>query len=195
MTVTIIDLLRHGQVEGGTCYRGITDDPLSPVGWEQMQSKLSKPITWDRIISSPLSRCYAFAKNISDLHQLPLTCVPDLQEIDFGDWEGKSAAQIDSEQLSQFYSDPTKYPPPNGEHMMHFQHRVLTAWGSICEAQQDQRTLLISHAGVIRIILADILGMDTRHSFNIKIDYACLSTIQCFNEPGQEAFLQLINHG
>ncbi len=34
---TIVDLLRHGEPDGGQKFRGAVDDPLSPRGWEQMQ--------------------------------------------------------------------------------------------------------------------------------------------------------------
>lgn len=35
---TIIDLLRHGDVEGGQKYRGQLDDPLSELGWNQLRT-------------------------------------------------------------------------------------------------------------------------------------------------------------
>ena len=34
-----LDLLRHGETEGGTRYRGTTDDPLTAAGWEQMRAR------------------------------------------------------------------------------------------------------------------------------------------------------------
>jgi broad specificity phosphatase PhoE len=67
---THIDLLRHGEVLGGSCYRGITDDPLTNKGWQQMQAKLDCNKHWDVIISSPLSRCHHFAKLLSSELQL-----------------------------------------------------------------------------------------------------------------------------
>jgi alpha-ribazole phosphatase len=37
--VTTVDLLRHGECEGGHVYRGSLDLPLSETGWEQLRSK------------------------------------------------------------------------------------------------------------------------------------------------------------
>ena len=53
---TTIDLLRHGDVEGGRKYRGQLDDPLSELGWQQLRSATSKKQNWQHIVSSPLFR-------------------------------------------------------------------------------------------------------------------------------------------
>ena len=195
MTVisTYIDLLRHGEVEGGSCYRGITDDPLSSKGWTQMHSKLNLQPDWEIIISSPLSRCYAFAYALAEKQQCQLIASPGLQEINFGDWEGKTAAQIDPQLLAQFYTDPVHFTVPNGEQFIDFRQRILKSWQALIRTHKGKRILLITHAGVIRIILADILGMDTQHSFKLKIAHACFSSIECFHDT--KDFYQLIRHG
>ncbi|OQK15929.1 hypothetical protein AU255_17260 [Methyloprofundus sedimenti] len=195
LTLTTIDLLRHGEVEGGSCYRGITDDPLSSNGWDQMHNKLPTQTHWDLIFSSPLTRCHAFAQFLSHELQLPLHISPSFQELDFGDWEGKTADQINPQLLDQFYLDPISFPPPNGERFAHFQQRVIQAWQSLYKVHQGKHILLITHAGVIRIILAHILAMDIQHSFRLKINNACLSNIQCFQQSGKENFFQLVRHG
>ncbi|SHE22975.1 alpha-ribazole phosphatase family protein [methanotrophic endosymbiont of Bathymodiolus puteoserpentis (Logatchev)] len=192
---THIDLLRHGEVLGGSCYRGITDDPLTNKGWQQMQAKLDCHKHWDIIISSPLSRCHHFAQLLSSELQLALVTTPAFQEIDFGDWEGKTAEQIDAQLLSQFYADPVNVSPPNGEPFHYFQQRILVAWQALLEAQQGKRILLITHAGVIRIILAHSIGLDVQHSFRLKIGHACLSRLEYFHSPGKESFCQLTKHG
>lgn len=197
-TTSYIDLLRHGEVEGGPCYRGITDDPLSTTGWEQMHNKLTDKSHWDVIISSPLSRCHAFAQVLSSDMHVPLIISPAFQEINFGDWEGKTAEQInrtDEQILKQFYASPVDFPPPNGEHFTQFQHRVIQAWRDLYVSQQGKRILLITHAGVIRVILADLLGCDIEHSFRLKIAHACISNIVCFHDTKTEDFFQLTGHG
>ncbi|NOR79495.1 MAG: phosphoglycerate mutase [Methyloprofundus sp.] len=196
VTSTYVDLLRHGEVKGGSCYRGITDDPLSTAGWIQMQNKIAMQSTpWDVIISSPLLRCHTFAEHLSTKLQLPLISTLALQEIDFGDWEGKTAAQINPQLLAQFYADPNNFPAPNGERFDDFQLRVLDAWLSLLDVYKGQRILLITHAGVIRVVLANILSIDTHHSFRLKIAHACLSSIECFCDTEAEYFLQLVKHG
>ncbi len=193
--ITYIDLLRHGDVQGGQCYRGITDDALSNLGWEQMRLKTEAPIQWDIIVCSPLIRCHAFAKSLAKKWQLPCIKLPALQEIDFGDWEGKTAAQIEADLLEKFYADPNQFTPPNGERFIDFQYRVLTAWQALLTQHKNKHILLITHAGVIRIILAHVLGMNTQHSFRLKIEHACLSQLQCFHTHHSDDFIQLVRHG
>jgi alpha-ribazole phosphatase len=192
---TCIDLLRHGEVQGGSCYRGISDDPLSNTGWEQMTAKVSSQADWDIIMCSPLMRCQAFAESLAIKLQRPLVSTPALQEIDFGDWEGKTAAQIDANLLHQFYADPAEFTPPNGERFIDFQQRVLTAWQVLLKQYQGKQICLITHAGVIRIILAQILGIDIQHSFRLKIGHACLSRVECFHDNKSADFIQLVQHG
>lgn len=195
-TSSYLDLLRHGEPQGGAYYRGITNDSLTPFGWEQMHKKIAEQMNnWDVIISSPLSRCYAFAEILSQQLQLPLVNIPQLQEINFGDWEGQSATHINSELLTQFYTDPFAYTPPNGEYFGDFQRRVLNQWQNILKKHEGDRLLIITHAGVIRVILADLLNIDLQHSFRLKIPHACLSRIECFHSLDAENFLQLISHG
>jgi len=190
-----IDLLRHGEVIGGTYYRGITDDPLSPLGWEQMQLALAGQPTWDIIISSPLLRCRLFSEALVKDLPCPLIIAQTLQEINFGDWEGKTAAHIDPSLLTHYYADPAHYTPPNGEPFLLFQDRVLQAWQSVLADYPNKKILLITHAGVIRVILAHVLGIDLAHSFHIKIAHACFSRIDCFYDTQMGDFLQLIRHG
>jgi len=196
-SVTTITLLRHGAVEGGACYRGITDDPLSTEGWQQMQQAIEPdlPNDWDIIISSPLIRCYAFAQDLSHKLSTPVVSNSKLQEIDFGDWEGKTAEKIDAQLLDQFYLDPVNNTPPNGEAFTLFQTRVLFAWQQLLQRYQGKNILLITHAGVIRIILAKILALDIEHSFKLKIAYACVSRVECFHSDNSDDFFQLIKHG
>ena len=71
-TKTVIDLLRHGEPEGGRMYRGGgTDHALSEAGWEQMHACIEKRIEkneadWQAIISSPMLRCKEFSGHLAD---------------------------------------------------------------------------------------------------------------------------------
>jgi len=195
MLSTTVDLLRHGEVAGGRCYRGSSDDPLTEIGWQQMQHKLPESQTWDLIISSPLLRCAAFAQQLAQQRNCPLHSLDALQEIHFGEWEGKKASQIDAALLDLFYANPFEYTPPKGEAFSHFQARVLVAWKTLLQQNQGKRILLITHAGVMRVILTQVLGMNIASIFKLKIDYACLSRIECFYGTETDDFLQLIQHG
>jgi broad specificity phosphatase PhoE len=74
-TTTQIDFIRHGEPLGGKCYRGQIDDPLSATGWQQMWQALGDAAPWQQIVTSPLSRCQAFAAALAERHGLPMTIV------------------------------------------------------------------------------------------------------------------------
>ena len=114
MAQTTIDLLRHGEVQGGKYYRGITDDPLTETGWQQMYQAVSGQTAADIIISSPLKRCLAFASVLSEQQKSKLQINAGFEELDFGAWEGKTANEItlsDPDALMRFYANPNAYPP------------------------------------------------------------------------------------
>ena len=65
--MSTIDLLRHGEPDGGLCYRGDgVDDPLSERGWAEMWAAVGEFSDWTHVISSPLERCRGFAKAVAE---------------------------------------------------------------------------------------------------------------------------------
>ena len=191
--MTTIDLIRHGEPEGGSRFRGWLDDPLSDTGWRQMYRAVGESSDWGQIISSPLSRCAAFADDLSG--RLGVPCIEDerLRELGFGEWEGRVPAELYQETpdaLARFWSDPVAYPPPGGEAMLQFQSRVEAAWTDIQRDHDGGHVLLVAHGGVNRIIIAAVLGMPLSHLFRIDIPYAGVSRV-CI----EEGLPRLVSHG
>jgi alpha-ribazole phosphatase len=154
-----LGLMRHGETTGGNRFRGRLDDPLTKKGWTQMDKAIQNQTDWERIISSPLIRCARFAESYARKHNLSLTLDHDLKEIDFGDWEGLSAAQLmetSPEALTDFWRDPLNHSPPNGETLSQFRDRILSAWEQRIKVHTGQRVLLITHGGVIRMLLCHL---------------------------------------
>ena len=127
---TTVDFLRHGDVVGDAYYRGSTDDPLTKLGWQQLSNTVGEQ-QWDHIISSPLRRCLDFAQHLSKHSNTSISIDSNWQEISFGEWEGKTAEQINQAfpgALTQFYQDPLNNTPEKAESLMTFQSRVNLAW-------------------------------------------------------------------
>jgi alpha-ribazole phosphatase len=167
-----VGFLRHGEVEGGNRFRGHTDDPLTSAGLSQMFAAIADSDRWDRVISSPLIRCAAFSSAFARQNALPLSFDTRLKEIDFGVWEGRSAAELMAEApeaLTRFWRDPDRYPPPGGESLAHFQARLLDAWHNILSAHAGQRLLIVTHGGVIRVLLCHVFEVDVSrwHEFEV----------------------------
>lgn len=172
-----LDLLRHGETELGGGLRGSLDDALTENGWAQMHAAVVEGGPWARIVSSPLQRCARFAESLAERLQLPLALEPGLQELHFGDWEGRSAAQImetDATGLGAFWDNPYTFTPPNGEPVQAFAERVL---GSVQRLQQQhagERLLLISHGGVMRLLLAQARGLPREQLLQVEVGHGAL---------------------
>lgn len=176
-----VDLIRHGEPAGGDRLRGAQDDPLSDMGWQQMRSATTPPDPWQAIVSSPLHRCAEFAAELADQHGLPLEIEPNLHEIAFGDWEGRSYRELmDStpRALRAFFQNPLHNTPPDGEPLAVFASRVYAAWDSITRRHSGRHILIVSHGAVIRAIYCRLLNMPLERLFAIEVPYACRSRIR-----------------
>lgn len=170
-----LELLRHGETEQGGGLRGSLDDALTEQGWAQLRAAVQDAGPWDRLISSPLQRCARFAEELATAHALPLDYEPGLQELHFGDWEGRSAAELmqsDAEALGQFWADPYGFTPPNGEPLLQFEARVLAALQRLQHNHAGERLLLVTHGGVMRLLLARARGMPRQNLLQVNVSYA-----------------------
>ncbi|MBB5321054.1 histidine phosphatase family protein [Marinobacter oulmenensis] len=197
MTTTVLDLIRHGEPQGGPMFRGRKDDPLSEDGWNQMHAAITSQDQWHAIVTSPLLRCREFAGQLSERLGLPIHVEQELQEIRFGEWEGLTSEQVHDrygEHLSRFWQDPVHFTPPGGEPMAQFHERVARAFRRWQEQLAGQRVLVVCHGGVIRMILADVLGIPLERSFaGFAVPYACRSRIQV-DQSEFRVFRSLISH-
>lgn len=194
---TTVDLLRHGDVEGGVKYRGQLDDPLSDLGWQQLRESTGNMDCWQQLISSPLKRCADFANELAKTHMLPIKLENQFSEISFGEWEGKTADEIlafDEVRIKKYWQDPVNTSPPKGENLLAFEARIVTAWEALLTEFKGQHVLLISHAGVIRILLCHVLGLPLSQLFKLDVALAKASRIQIEHHDG-ESWPRLIFHG
>jgi len=192
----MITLLRHGEVELGNVFCGSTDPVLSDAGWAQMQKSVENEESWDKIITSPLQRCHEFAESLATQEERELVIHDDLQETDFGAWEGRCPKEIldeDSETLNAWWKAPTRVVPPEGEAFLDFRSRVLKAFNEITQSCQGENLLIITHAGVVRVIMMHILGMQDENLFRLNVDYASMTRLRIYNDETGE-WGTLISH-
>lgn len=197
MCTTVIDLLRHGEVQGGQKYRGQLDEPLSDVGWKQLRETTRIQQDWQHIITSPLKRCAEFAKELAQTNNLTLSTNSEFKEISFGLWEGKTAEELlntEPDHIKKFWADPINSTPPEGENLLTFEQRVVNSWNDMVTEHKGKHILVISHAGVMRIILCHILAMPLKEIFKIDVALAKASRIQIDSKYDTE-WSRLIFHG
>ncbi len=167
-----LDLLRHGEPEGGRLYRGnLIDDPLSAKGWQQMQVS-SHGKHWDFIATSPMKRCQAFAQYLSKKQHIKMQVFETLKEIGFGDWQGQSAKEIGQSKVDQFKQNPLENQPLGAENLYDFQSRILSTLNKITQQPAEKSVLIIAHAGVIRVIKSHLLNLPIEKMFTIEVPSA-----------------------
>ena len=175
-----LDLLRHGETELGGGLRGSLDDALTAKGWAQMRAAVVAQGPWDRVVSSPLQRCARFADELGTQLAVLVSLEKDLQELHFGAWEGQSAAALmetDAEALGLFWADPYSFTPPEGEPVSDFSDRVLGAVARLHQAYAGERVLLVSHGGVMRLLLARARGLPREQLLNVEVGHGALFSL------------------
>lgn len=182
MQDTLIDLIRHGEPEGGRVYRGHTiNDPLSQKGWQQMWSAIGESAPWTHIISSPLQRCQAFAQAVAEKYTIPCSIEPDFREVGFGSWEGRAPAELQQhnrKEYDDFYRDPVNLRPPGAEDLNDFIRRVSLAYQRSVSSHHGKHILVVAHAGVNRAIIANALHCSPTGLYRIKVNNAGMSRLQ-----------------
>jgi len=177
--MTKIDVMRHGEPDGGRRYRGYgINDPLTDKGWQQMWGAISNQPPWDLIVSSPLARCLDFSLALSEKENIPCIVEDNMKEIGFGVWEGLTPEEIlaeDSEALNHFYADPINNRPEGAEGLEIFSRRIWDAYQSIASEHEGKHILIVGHAGVVRAVAANVLNMSLDNVYSrLGVEYASI---------------------
>lgn len=163
-----VHLLRHGVVEGfaDRVVRGHLDAALSPEGrmqHEQLAQWFARcEAPPDRIVSSDLSRCVDLAQRVSDATGVPFSTTRQLREQSMGDWEGRTWQDLTEEfgpAVNDYWDDYVNSRPPCGESLGDAATRIRAWWEEATAQHDGSRLLLVTHSGVIRILLCEALGL------------------------------------
>jgi broad specificity phosphatase PhoE len=186
-----VDLLRHGVTGYINAYCGSLDVPLTAEGQAQMGAAVEGR-QWDRIYSSPLQRCLRVAEVLSQKRGIP--CLQDsrLREMHFGSWEGRTTEDLlatEGEALQRFWKEPERHAPPGGETIGQLRERVLEFWQECIESKPQDRILVVTHGGPIRILLthhhrrpwSDLLSWQVPHAglFTLSVGNTADAVLPC----------------
>ncbi|MBU1055061.1 MAG: alpha-ribazole phosphatase [Proteobacteria bacterium] len=187
----MIFLIRHGEIEckGKERFIGQTDVPLNENGIQQAMSwqKVFSEKILERIYCSNLSRTRLTAQIICGKQSLKICEMPALREINLGELENYSFRDVYEkfpEKWRNRGEDIFFYRPAMGESFSDLYNRVIPVFEKIASNAKND-ILIVSHAGVNRVILCHVLGIPPENLFRIKQDYACLNKIDCRKKPYQ----------
>lgn len=191
-----LTLLRHGETLTPKNLNGATDVALCEEGYLQMLNAVNNLSDIERIVSSPLQRCAKVAQQLSQQWQIPLTLDSNIQEMNFGDWDGQPVEQLyqkNPELMAAFWNNPLAVEVPNGEQVQHFYERIDDAWHHQLKSQKN--TLLICHAGVIRYLIAKVLTIpieSNAHINALQLDFAAVVHIKIFLDDAGDYWPRLV---
>lgn len=185
----MIYLLRHGEIEGTGRKRfvGWTDLPLSLAGvrcasaWRDVFHRKN----WDAIYCSDLERSIQTAQIIAGNQSGRIEPLADLREINLGEWDGRLMEDIRKtfpEAWARRGAEITTYRPPAGESFLDLAKRVWPVFETIAGRRQAH-VLMVTHAGVNRVILCRVLGMPLENLFRIAQGYGALNAIDQRRSP------------
>lgn len=169
--------VRHGEtvwnVENKIC--GASESPLTQKGREQarktgraLKEKIDVgKIHIDEILTSPLSRAFDTAKEISDITKIPFRIEMRLTEQNFGKWEGTPRNGKDFAEAKKNFLDSYS----GGESMMRMAQRIYNLLDDL-KQKREKTFLLVAHNGISRIVESYFRDMTNEEFANFGIKNA-----------------------
>lgn len=178
-------LIRHGEViwNRKNAYAGQTDLPLNDNGIAQARLLAEYLAHKDirAVYSSDLMRARETAGAIAARHGLEVRTTRDLREVNYGDWEGLTEAEI-AEQYPDIFpkwrTDAANTRIPGGESFNEMKDRAFPAFLDIATRHQCEDIAIVAHKSVNRTLLCCLLGTDINRYRCIGQENACINTIQ-----------------
>lgn len=157
---TCFGLLRHEKTIWNQEKRiqGQKDSPLTPAGRLRAEKwgRRLQAYSWDRMIASSAGRAKETALLINDRLQIPLTVDHRLQEQDWGAWTAKTLEQVKAEAPELLGGQERagwEFCPPGGEDRNQVWARSRAALLDAADKWPGQNILVITHRGVIKVLL------------------------------------------
>jgi len=166
MKKTEIILIRHGETEWNSQQRmqGHSNSDLSSVGQAQIQAlgQWLKNVPFDLIYSSDSPRAKQTAEAITQFSGHELQFDQRLREKNLGVFEGltsEEARERHPEVFRLFKTAGSKYVVDEGESTQQLQDRALEIVNEIRIKHPEERVLLVTHGGFIRVVMKHSLGL------------------------------------
>jgi broad specificity phosphatase PhoE len=158
---TTLYLVRHGESEANAAgvFAGQTDSPLTAKGREQAKvvARALRPVRFDRIVTSPLSRTKDTATEIAAGRGIAVEALDDLKEIDVGIAAGKPFDELRG--LPGARGDDGWRQWPGGESLDQVLTRSLRVIDRLVAESPGTTICIVGHGGVTRIVVSSFLGV------------------------------------
>ncbi|MBU1001072.1 MAG: histidine phosphatase family protein [Proteobacteria bacterium] len=166
MTSMRLGLMRHAETLWNRELRiqGQGESDLSPEGEAQALTwgKTLAGRGYTRLLASDLGRAVQTAQLINLTLKLPLDTDPRLREQDWGQWVGRTLPDLQTNsdgELQRQEAASWDFRPPRGENRKEVLARATAALSDAARQYPEECILVVSHLGVVRCLLYDLLRL------------------------------------
>jgi len=188
--MALLLLIRHGETDWNRSGRimGERPVPLNQNGVTQAArlaiqlSALASP----HLYASPMTRTKQTAEILAATLRATVIDEPDVREIGVGEWEGHHWNEFDGHPARcGWYTSPKDARPPGGETLAEVQQRAVAAMTRILGRKEKGPALIVTHADVIRTIVAHYLETDLQTVRHMQIDHASVTALAITGSSGR----------
>jgi probable phosphoglycerate mutase len=198
MHATRIIAIRHGETAWNAVHRlqGHTDIPLNEQGRAQAQA-VARALTDEdggansaiaAVYASDLARAFETGRAIAEAAHAPITPVRGLRERSFGDWEGRSYADLSVEFPAEAERwrkrDPVWSPPGAGENLLQFRERIRSAVQDLAAKHLGEQIVFVAHGGVLDVLYRLATGLDIQAPRTWELGNAAINRLLWSPEGG-----------
>lgn len=179
-------LVRHGETPWNVTlqYQGQANIPLNERGHEQARraAERLRHLEVRALYSSDIARAWQTAETIGGALGLIPVPMPELREIDVGQWEGLTPEELYRrfpDHMAEYRRDPARTVRLGGESYAQLQARALVALNHIQERHdQGEIIVAVSHGGTIRALLCHVIGLDLANFGRMWLDNGSLTELR-----------------
>ena len=180
--MTTLLLVRHGHTDAaGKRLTGRAPGVhLNELGRRQAERLVERldGVRIDAIVSSPLERCRETAAPLAKARGRAVDVGRAWIEVGYGEWTGRSISQLRRTKLwRRVMFAPSNVRFPGGESLLEVQGRAVDATLDIAARHARGTVLVVSHADVIRLLVAHLAGMHADHLQRLSIDTASITAV------------------
>ena len=175
-------LIRHAETDMAGSFCGSSDPALNARGQEQVRALVQALATQEvcSVYASNLQRALETARSLAESHHVPCIARSGLREIHFGRWEGLRWEQVVSREPAESARWLEAYPKrnfPEGEPVEDFEQRVIEEINYL-SGLRAYGTVIVTHAGVIRVALKHFAGLSDAACWACTRDYATVIPLE-----------------
>jgi len=175
-------LVRHGHTDaaGKRLTGWAAGVHLNETGRQQAEHLIKRldGIRLDAIYSSPLERCRETAAPLAKARRLSVHIRRRLIETGYGEWTGRSIAQVRKTKLWRTVERvPSAMRFPGGESLLEVQARAVDEINRIAQAHPKGVVVVVSHADPIRLVIAQVAGADVDHLHRLVVDTCSITAV------------------